>query len=83
MSSGIGLPLMNMLTILCKAAGVEYILCRRTMKFEQAVQFTQAAPILRMIPGGFLMYIGILLSTIESIYSQKNDPANTSAGSIA
>ncbi|MGG1615537.1 hypothetical protein [Paenibacillus sp. NRS-1781] len=81
MSSGIGLPLMNMLTILCKAAGVEYILCRRTMKFEQAVQFTQAAPILRMIPGGFLA--SIYLVTAESIYEQKNDPADTPAEPIA
>ncbi|MEC0236996.1 hypothetical protein P4H71_21985 [Paenibacillus kribbensis] len=40
MNSGIRLPLMNMLTILCKAAGVEYILCRQTMKFEQAMQYT-------------------------------------------
>ncbi|MDQ0494532.1 hypothetical protein QOZ95_002697 [Paenibacillus brasilensis] len=29
-----------MLTILCKVAGVEYILCRQTMKFEQAMQST-------------------------------------------
>ncbi|KAF6627559.1 hypothetical protein J2W97_004773 [Paenibacillus jamilae] len=46
------------------------------MKFEQAVQYTQAAQILRMIPGGFFIYG-------KRIYEQKSDPADTSTGPIA
>ncbi|WP_039270335.1 hypothetical protein U3G77_25355 [Paenibacillus polymyxa] len=76
MNSGITLPLMNMLTIYCKVAGVEYILCHQTMKFGQAVQYMQTAPILRMIPGGFFILR-------KPYHEQKNDPVDTSTGPIA